>query len=998
MRRRRARAASVFAVCGLLVGASQRARTAERAAAIPLDRGVPIMRTLARGEEQRYSIALRARECAHLVVVQRGADVVIRTYAPGNRLLGEYQDDIQPTGEENVELVSDEAGAYEVRVEAAPGLKGDGSYEVRLVLRHGASPADVEVDEARRLRTAAARQAVDGRFADARSALERATAIVERQRGADSLEAAWLAADLADVYRHVPDDARSQAYFERALAIMDRVIGRENPRTAVVRSRLALLYENMGQRATAEALIGEALTTIERGLGTENRWYAASLGTLARIRGDGGDTDAEESTLRDAIAIAERIGDVHSLTYAGFLNNLGEVYRRREDLTAAEALYHRALAVGAEVVGEDGYQLATALQNLGIIARERKDYTAAIEDYQRALSIRERAVGSEHPDVAQLLVNIANIYRAKGDTTDALATQFRALAIWEHAAGPYREATLLTVGNIARTYAAAGSIESAIAYQRRADAILEKELELNVAIGSERQKLLFVRGVAERTDRTLSLHLRTAPDNDDAAALATLVLLQRKGRVQDAMIDTFAAGRRLVLDPGDIDLLDQLKATTSELARVAVTGDAKTLAAQPQTIAALEAKKERLEAELSLHSAPLRAQMQPVTIEAVQAEIPDDAALVEFAVFRPFDPRAERNAEAYGAPHYAAYVLRRHAAPKGFDLGAAAAIDEPVEALRDALRDARRTDVKTRARLADARVMQPLRAAIGDATRLLVSPDGELNLVPFEAMVDERGRYLVERYAISYLTSGRDLLRLRVPRQSRSGPVVFADPLFGEPATRHGVTTGADVASMYFAPLPATAGEARTIKALFPDATIFSGPRATKAALQRVDAPRMLHIAAHGFFLGDARARVVNPLLRSGLAFAGANLANAQDASILTALEASGLNLWGTKLVTLSACDTGIGDVRNGEGVYGLRRAFVLAGTETLVMTLWPVGDAIARETMVSYYTELRSGLGRGDALRQSKLAMLRRPGREHPYYWAAFIQSGEWASLEAPR
>src|SRR5262249_35225158 len=163
------------------------------------------------------------------------------------------------------------------------------------------------------------------------------------------------------------------------------------------------------------------------------------------------------------------------------------------------------------------------------------------------------------------------------------------------------------------------------------------------------------------------------------------------------------------------------------------------------------------------------------------------------------------------------------------------------------------------------------------------------------------------------------------------------------------------------------------------------GERATKAALQHVDAPRMLHIAAHGFFLGDARVRQANPLLRSGIALAGANRAGAQELSILTALEASGLNLWGTKLVTRSAWDTGVGDVRNGEGVYGLRRAFVLAGTETLVMTLWPVGDAIARETMVSYYTELRAGLGRGDALRQSKLAMLAKPARSHPYYWAGF-------------
>ena len=160
----------------------------------------------------------------------------------------------------------------------------------------------------------------------------------------------------------------------------------------------------------------------------------------------------------------------------------------------------------------------------------------------------------------------------------------------------------------------------------------------------------------------------------------------------------------------------------------------------------------------------------------------------------------------------------------------------------------------------------------------------------------------------------------------------------------------------------------------------------------------MLHIASHGFFRPDAAAPAENPLLRSGLALAGANRRDARDDGMLTALEASALNLWGTKLVTLSACDTGLGEVRNGEGVYGLRRAIVLAGAETLVMSLWPVSDYITRRTMTSYYTGLRAGLGRGEALRQAKLAMLARKGLQHPFYWASFIQSGEWASLDGAR
>jgi CHAT domain-containing protein len=208
-----------------------------------------------------------------------------------------------------------------------------------------------------------------------------------------------------------------------------------------------------------------------------------------------------------------------------------------------------------------------------------------------------------------------------------------------------------------------------------------------------------------------------------------------------------------------------------------------------------------------------------------------------------------------------------------------------------------------------------------------------------------------------------------------------------------------DRTTMYFAPLAATAGEAQAIKALFPKATLLMGRQATKATLTHVDAPSILHIASHGFFLDDERARIENPLLRAGLALAGANLSrDPRDDGILTAQEASGLNLWGTRLVTLSACDTGVGEVRNGEGVYGLRRAFVLAGAETLVTSLWPVSDYVAREMMTAYYTGLRAGLGRGEALRRAKLAMLARKTRQHPFYWASFVQSGEWASLDGHR
>ena len=297
--------------------------------------------------------------------------------------------------------------------------------------------------------------------------------------------------------------------------------------------------------------------------------------------------------------------------------------------------------------------------------------------------------------------------------------------------------------------------------------------------------------------------------------------------------------------------------------------------------------------------------------------------------------------------------------------------------------------------------------------------------MPFEALVDEANHYLVERYSFTYLTSGRDLLRMQKRTDSKELPLIVADPAFGSASagtTPASSTRGLlskvvtrDINDTYFAPLSGSAEEGKRIQALFPQSKLLTGAAASETAIKAAKSPQILHLATHGFFLEDREAAakltrsgkvnsgaaesLENPLLRSGLAFAGANRhSSGGDNGILTALEASGLNLWGTKLVVLSACDTGLGEVRNGEGVYGLRRAFVLTGAESLVMSLWPVSDYITRELMVGYYKNLKAGMGRGEALRQIELEMLKRPGRSHPFYWASFIQSGEWANLEGKR
>jgi CHAT domain-containing protein len=1005
-----------------------------------LGAGKAVERQLQGGQEHLYSLTLQAGEYAAVTVEQRGIDVLVEVRGADGKLIAEFDSETGKQGREQVGLVADSPATYRLRIKARYPRDSLGGYQVRVTEMRPATEPDRALFEAHKLNTQALAAGVAGKYDDATQLAERALALGEKAAGrngagnntGNNAYIGYLLMRLASDQRSKGDYTNAEQTYQRAIAIDQTALGRQHPQTALALAGLGQLDMDRNDYADADRLMQEGLDITERTLGREHPRVADCLLHLSQLHVQRKDMERALPELQRALTIAEKTLAADDFTHIALLNNLGDLYIFLNDNERAEPLLERALALIEQKYGWEHPYVTNPVQNLAIIARQRKQYERALELFWRAEAVREKALGSRHPQTAALLINIANVYISEGQYTKGLELDQRALDVLETAAGPYHSLTLLALVNLARTYAATGDIAHAAEYQARYDGALEKNIELNLDLGSEREKLAYVRSASEDTDRTLSLCIEQAPDNQAACDLAALVVLQRKGRVLDAMSGNLSALRQR-LNAEDRKLLDDLGQINAKLAALSLSGPGKTTPDEHRKrLAALQEEKEKAEGAISGRSGEFRAQSQAVTLTAVRAAIPPQAALIEFAVYRPFDPKGENEMLAYGEARYAAYILRSQGDAQWKDLGPAKEIDAAVMAIRQALRDPH-ADVRQPARALDKKVMQPLRALTGNATQLLVSPDGALNLVPMEALIDGQDHYLIERYSISYLSSGRDLLRMQVARQSKSGPLVVADPFFGEPVAdrpatadleqtrvaggkRRSVTTGEDLSSVYFAPLSGTAQEARAIKIRFPEATVLTAQQATKAALMQADAPLILHIATHGFFLQDEGARtappaadapgsgtrairasvkIENPLLRSGLALAGANLTKGgDDDGILTALEASGLNLWGTKLVTLSACDTGVGEVKNGEGVYGLRRAFVLAGAETLVMTLWPVSDYVTREVMTAYYTGLKQGLGRREALRQAQLAMLKRQGRGHPFYWASFIQSGEWKNL----
>lgn len=996
---------------------------------VTLEPGKPLDRHLAPGETHRYQIKLEAAQCAAIEVEQRGVDVVVQVLGTDNVVAAEVDDEPGRRGAEKLGIVADQPGSYTVAIKAKwKTLAGD--YEIRLAEVRNPTDRDRTLYKVQQLRTQGRALSNSEKRREALPVTQQALELAQRDLAPDDLYVGLVTRELAAINGYLGRYQEARDLFERAIQIMSAKVGEEHPLVILAKSRLGLVYEYLENYSKAEELLTQALETGQRILGKDDLALVAIIQTLANLHSDRGDYATAEREYQQAIATLEAADLTDDRTYHNVLNNLGVLCIMEKKYDAARGYLLRDLEYSERQSGPDSMAVAGPLNNLAVVSQATGDLASAEKYYQRVLAIREKNLGTDHPDYASTLMNLATVYSLQGKNQQQLETDLRALGILQNqwSSNDSRQAVLRS---IASAYAALGDFENANKYEALFQSLLESDIELNLSLGSDREKLAYMsnRYVRDWTSMSISLNLQLEPDNQQAAATVVTELLQRKGRVLDAAADTLGALRKHSA-PEDQALLDQLTAATTQFARASLQGPQKI---QPEAyrdqLSDLQDKKEKLESQIVRRNRAFRAGYQPVTTSAVVSAVPEDSALVEFAVYRPVDFKSRTSNGTFGEPRYAAYVLHHSGPSQGVDLGDAKSIDSLVEKFRAALRDPDRGDVRHIGRELADKVFQPIQDLIAKDKHLLISPDGQLDLVPFEALLDSKDRYLIESFPITYLTSGRDLLRMQVPQSSQNPPVIIADPFFGEPdnvqiasnvkpgskTTRRSVTTGVDFSSLYFAPLTNTQTEARSIATLFPHARVLTGQEASEAALDSLQSPQILHIATHGFFLqnpandgsstaGTRSAKVENagpenPLLRSGLALSGANIVKGgKREGILTALEAANLNLWGTKLVTLSACDTGVGEVQNGEGIYGLRRSFVLAGAETLVMSLWPVSDYVTREMMTDYYAGLKRGLGRGDALRQAELIMMKRKGRQHPFYWASFIQSGEWANLDGKR
>jgi CHAT domain-containing protein len=657
---------------------------------------------------------------------------------------------------------------------------------------------------------------------------------------------------------------------------------------------------------------------------------------------------------------------------------------------------------------------AAVLRDMGLVHQSAREYAEAEQRFEEAVAIVKETQGENHPDMAQYLERLATVYDEAGD------------------------------------YGAAEPL------YRRSLEISDSALTDMLAVGSERNKAAVLANLEDPIPTLLSFQQRAGDRLPAARALAFEAVARRKGRVLDQVHD-WSQSLREASDIGIRNRFNQWEAMRECQASLtvalgyrdlkpAVMGtcalpgselegryerllhDVRTKwtdALGRQTLQALDVLRQRidtLEAGLSREIPQFGSAIRPARWEDIRSRLEPDELLVEFVDYLDPDTRAIHLQNR----RYGVFLLGRGGDLQWADLGPAGTIDRAVRDLITAANDwsvavaageKQAVGSAETARDALRTLSEELRPVIAwcaprkDVRRLRVAPDGMLSLVPFAALSDGRGHFLIEHFAISYVSAGRDLAGPALPSHA-AGPVIIAlSPGVNAKQTVPRSRAASAFRADRLERLEGAQLEARDLQRRMPKALLLGEGEATEQRVKQLHHPALLHIVGHGIVRGnedcqagasgpDCQLAGLDPATRimslSAIVLEeayGRGGRSSQD-GLLTALELQTLDLQGSEMLVLSQCRMADGVPSSGEGVIGMRRAAAIAGVKTFVAPLWKISDTIQRALMGRFYKELSLGTDRAESLRQAQLQLLRNAQTASFLHWAPVILSGDPTTL----
>lgn len=875
---------------------------------------------------------------------------------------------------------------------------------------------------------------------------DKALQIRERILEPDDPDIARALMSLSNLYGKIGDHDKALQAGRRAYSIYLKHFGPEQIQVAKTINNLGSEYYEMGNFAQSERCFLEALTTKEKLLKPDNPDLCTTLLGLGDLYcALGRFTEAEKLYLRSLAIFQKEYGSEH-VNVAAVWECLGKMYFARGNLADADTCFHTAVALREKIQGKGHPDVVENLIFSSGIASSRGDYLQSQKLLETARAICDSIYAGGHPLKARIQDDLGVLFTRTDRFPQAERALDSALSINKRIFGNDHISVARSLENNSNLKWRKHELPEAFQFRREACRIQISFLDRNASAMSERDALGLSNSMKKSASGLLSLYLEMKIPGRTATREAADIILASKGQVSDCIFQRQADGVT-TSNSHDSALARSLVFTKRRLSRMYVDGPGDSVARYRSQVDSLSALAEKLEADLIAGSGSLQKARisHDVNTNAVASRLPAGAVLVEYIRF------LRRNSEGINTPpYYAALILTRDNRPTIIGLGQAGAIDASVEDYRRHMMLLSATsvapnqaDMREYTAINDrlySQLVQPLEKFTASCRMMLIAPDGELNLISFAGLMDVNRKFLIEKSSIQYLSAGRDVLRFRDNRRPGNGLFALGDPDFdsatnssgnsshsvNQPKSRPVVSPPADSqfkrnpANALVGRLPGTRREIEAVVASWRNSSseptaVYLGPEASEDNLIRL-APghRVIHLATHGYYSGEEPSRTSttppgsgsqadwvgeNPLLHSGLFLAGSNSAKASSDSlgaedgILTAYEVSAMNLQGTELVVLSACETGIGDVQIGEGVYGLRRAFQLAGARTVVSTLWPLPDQSTSCPISQIYSAANSPIS--ETLRDiqlAKIADLRKKGKtDHPWSWATFTVLGDW-------
>jgi CHAT domain-containing protein len=832
-----------------------------------------------------------------------------------------------------------------------------------------------------------------GRLDDAEAKLRDAYTIAVQAYGQDHPEVIAIAEHFARMLRHSGRPRQALQLGSETLQAREKLHGADHPDLSGSLMLLAELALDRGDVNAGEKLAARAQRLVEKAYGPKHIAAVSVIDLLARIDAVVDNRPQLLARRRAALELHLASNGAGHPNTASAQTNLAEALLPG-DVTEAVALMRLALATNVRIFGADHARTAKAHGNLGAALAGLDDLSEARRELSLALEMDRKLHGAESADLAADLYNLGMLHAKQGDLAAAEQQLRASLAMTERLMGAEAPEGLSAAWRLADVLELRGQFAEALKLRARVTALRDAELPRLLWSGDEQRKVDFLRVLAQESAANLHHALRLQPGHRGAAELALQTVLRRHARAVDVLTDTLELLRRR-LNPADLPAVEALADSRSRLAAFALRGPGQgDEQFWKSRVAELRTEVAGREQQLSQLSAVYRDRpSEEATVAAVQAVLAPATALIEYAVWTPQSQFSHgRWHERDLPPRLAACVLRHSGPPQWFDLGELEELQDLVVAARRRLNQPE-ADAAPALEQLSARILQPLRRSLEGVQRLRVAADGPLLLVPFAALPLEASQTVADQMVVSYVGSGRELLSPALRPQPRQPPLVLAHADFG-PQTKGHSERAAELTSLAVQPLPGTAAEAQELARLFPKAKVLTGAAALESALTSAKGPQFLHIATHGYFLSarmaPGLAAVKAPLVRSGLLLAGFNRHRpGKDDGVLTALEAASLDLQGTQLAVLSACNTGVGELRAGDGVQGLRRALAMAGAQTVVMSLWSVDDRATQALMVEFYRQWQAGQDRAKALHLAQAHVRAQERWRHPFYWAGFVAAG---------